>query len=292
MVLSNTAGYSVTCGVSMNSRSLLLSLAIGIVAVLMVSTYTDSVEKQYLQMYGAAQPVVVAKVDIEELDLIDDSKVTIINVPEKFRMPGYLKRVEEVYNTIATVPIKAGEQITLPRITQPGSRTGLSSQISVGKRAYSLNITDGQAVGKLIKPGDRVDILALISYAPGQLEKMQVKTVLQDILVLSTGYNVTNALPAIGFKREQDEIKKMNLNTYTDYNTVTFELDPIQVQKIVYLINSGSKLNLSLRNNDDKKVESLEVTEIFDVLGEGASEARDYYQKKNGSLNIRNPAGQ
>jgi len=271
----------------MNSRAFSLSLVIALVAVFMMFSYIDSVEKEQLEKYGHPQPVVVAQVDIKELELIDDSKVRIETYPKKFLMPGHLKRIEEVYNTIATVPIRAGEQITAPRVTQPGARTGLAQQISVGKRAYSLNITAGQAVGKLIKPGDRVDIMALISYAPGQLEKMKVKTVLQDVLILSTGYNITNALPAVAIQRDE-EIRKMNLNTYTDYNTVTVELSPTEVQKMIYLINAGSKIHLSLRNNDDKAIEGLASTEIYDVLGEDAAEAKDYYQKKN--LQDRNKA--
>lgn len=264
----------------MNSRAFSLSLVIALVAVFMSYSYIDSVEKEHLEKYGHPQPVVVAQIDIKELELIDDTKVKIETYPKKFLMPGHLKRIEEVYNTIATVPIKAGEQITAPRVTQPGARTGLAQQISVGKRAYSLNITAGQAVGKLIKPGDRVDIMALIAYAPGQLEKMKVKTVLQDVLILSTGYNITNALPAVVLQRDE-EIRKMNLNTYTDYNTVTVELSPMEVQKMIYLINAGSKIHLSLRNNDDKTIEGLTSTEIYDVLGEDAAEAKDYYQKKS-----------
>lgn len=268
----------------MNSRAFSLSLVIAILAVFMTYSYIESVEKQYLETYGNAKPVVVAKEDIKELELIDDSKVQVINVPEKFRMPGHLKRIEEIYNTIATVPIKAGEQITAPRVTQPGARTGLAGQIALGKRAYALTVTAGQAVSKLIKPGDRIDVLALISYAPGQLEKMKVKTVLQDVLILSTGYNITNALPLVAVARDE-EIRKLNLNTYTDYNTVTLELTPADVQKLIYLINAGSRIHLSLRNNDDKAIQALSATQIYDVLGEDATEAREFYQKASQDRN-------
>jgi pilus assembly protein CpaB len=275
----------------MNSRAFTLSLVIAAIAVFMTYSYIDSMEKNYLEQYGNPQPVVIAKVDIGELELIDDTKVQIINVPEKFRMPGHLKRIEEVYNTIATVPIKANEQITSPRVTQPGARTGLAQQVSVGKRAYAITITEGQAVGKLIKPGDRVDVLALVNYAPGQIEKMQVRTVLQDALVLSTGYNVTNSLPVVGIQRD-DEVRKMNLNTFTNYNTVTLELEPIQVQKLVFLSSTSSRLQLSLRNNDDKQIQNLGFTEIFDVLGEDAAAAKEYYQRKNQAQPDRNRASQ
>jgi pilus assembly protein CpaB len=270
----------------MNSRAFTLSLIIAGIAMFMVYSYIDSTEAEFVKKYGNPQPVVVAKVDIKELELIDDTKVQVVNVPEKFRMPGHIKKVEEIYNTIATVPIQAGEQITKPRVTHPGARTGLANQISVGKRAYAVNVTSNQAASKLIKPGDRVDLISLVNYAPGQLDKIKVKTVLQDVLVLSTGFNITNALPMVAIERDQ-ELKKLNLNTYTDYNTVTLELTPAEIQQLIFLTTSGATIHLSLRNNDDKSIERLPATELFDVLGEDAVEAKEYYQQKTGGQRQR-----
>jgi pilus assembly protein CpaB len=270
----------------MNSRAFTLSIIIAGIAMFMAWSYMETKESEFVQKYGNTLPVVVAKVDIDELELIDDSKVQTINVPEKFRMPGHIKTMEEVYNTIATVPIKAGEQITKPRLTHPGTRTGLSTQVSIGKRGYAVNVTASSAVGKLIKPGDRVDVLARISYAPGQLDKMKVKTVLQDILVLSTGVSITNSLPMVAVERDND-VRKMKLNTYTDFNTVSLELSPYEVQKMIFLVDSGSRIYLSLRNNDDKKVERLPSTMLYDVLGEDAVEAKRYYQNRERRENAR-----
>ncbi len=263
----------------MNSRAFTLSVLIAGIAMFMAWSYIDSEESALIKKYGNSQPVVVAKQDIRELELIDDTKVQVITVPQKFIQPGHIKRIEEIYNTIAATPIKKGEQITKPRVTQPGSRTGLANQVSVGKRAYAINVSDSQAVGKLIKPGDRIDILSVINYAPGQLEKLKVKTVLQDVLVLSTGLKVTNELP-LAYVERNEELRRLNLNRHTDYNTVTVELSPAEVQRMIYIVNAGSRIHLSLRNNDDKTIERLPSTHLFDVLGEDQMEARKYYKQK------------
>ena len=60
----------------------------------------------------------------------------------------------------------------------------MARQVSVGKRAIAIAVNENMAVSKLLKPGDRVDILAAIDYAAGQKDKYKIKTVLQDILVL------------------------------------------------------------------------------------------------------------
>jgi len=263
---------------------------LALLAVAMIYSYIESRETELQSDYGNQTPVVVAKEDIKELEIIDDRKVHLVNVPSKFQMPGHFKRVEDLYNTIAAVPIKKGEQITVPRVTYPGSQSGLSRQISIGKRAFALQVTENQAVSRLLKPGDRVDILALVDYASGKKEKLKVKTVLQDVLILSTGLFVTNSVPIVNVKGES-ESRQLKLNNYTNFNTVTLELTPFEVQKMVFLVSAGNGIYLSLRNNDDKTIERISATRLYDVLGEDAAEAKTYFAEQMARENRRTGAG-
>ena len=265
----------------MQTRSFSLALIIAVIAMLMVQTYIDDEKSKLIGLYGKQGPVLVAKVDIDELELIDDSKVYTKNIPEKFQSPGHFKSEKEVKNTIATVPIKKGEQITKPRVTYPGAKTGLSRQVALGKRAMAISISENQAVGHLIKPGDRVDILVPVDYASGRKDIQKLTTILQDVLVLSTGFNMTNSIPMIGLKTES-EIRKLNLNTVNKYNTITLELTPFQAQKLAFMLTySGFRPIMSLRNNNDKEILSIKPTRLFDVLGkEEASDAKSYFEEK------------
>jgi pilus assembly protein CpaB len=274
----------------MNSKAFTTSLILAGLAVMMVLSYISSRETELISEYGNATPVVVAKEDIKELEVIDDRKVQLINIPSKFQMPGHFKSVEELYNTIAAVPIKAGEQITAPRVTYPGAQSGLSRQISIGKRALSIQVTEGQSVSRLLKPGDRVDVLALVDYAAGKKEKIKVKTVLQDVLILSTGLFVTNSIPLVNLKSENDT-RQVKLNNYTNYNTVTLELTPFEVQNMVFIMSAGNGIYLSLRNNDDKNIERIVATRLYDVLGEEAAEAKAYFAEQAEQSNRRGAAG-
>jgi pilus assembly protein CpaB len=263
----------------MNTRAFTTSLILAGLAVMLVLSYISSRETELISEYGQSTPVVVAAEDIKELEVIDDRKVKLINIPASFQMPGHFKSVEELYNTIAAVPIKKGEQITSPRVTYPGAQSGLSRQISIGKRALSIQVTEGQAVSRLLKPGDRVDVLALVDYAAGKKEKLKVKTVLQDVLVLSTGLYVTNSIPLVDMK-SGTESRQVKLNSYTNYNTVTLELTPFEVQTMVFMMSAGNGIYLSLRNNDDKTIERIKATRLFDVLGEDAAEAKTYFAEQ------------
>ena len=275
----------------MNTKAFTTSLILAVLAAMMVFSYISSRETELISEYGDSTPVVIAKEDIKELEIIDDRKVQLKNIPKSFQMPGHFKSVEELYNTIAAVPIRAGEQITAPRVTYPGSQSGLSRQISIGKRALSIQVTEGQSVSRLLKPGDRVDVLALVDYAAGKKEKLKVKTVLQDVLILSTGLYVTNSIPIVNIKSSESDARQMKLNNYTNYNTITLELTPFQVQNMVFMMSAGNGIYLSLRNNDDKNIERITATRLFDVLGEDAAEAKTYFAEQAAQNTRRGAAG-
>jgi pilus assembly protein CpaB len=274
----------------MNSRAFSLSVVIALIAVFMGYSYLEGREAEFIKAYENPSPVVLAKEDIKELEIIDDRKLKVENIPSKFQMPGHFKKMEELYNTIAAVPIKAGEQITKPRITYPGAQSGLARQISLGKRAMSVQVNEISAVNKLIKPGDRVDVLAMIDFAGGKKDKTKVKTVLQDVLVLATGLYVTNSIPVVNVNSGNDT-REVKLNSYTNYNALTLELTPFEVQKMFYLIAQGTPLHYTLRNNDDKTIERISGTKLFDVLGEDAPEAKAFFAEQLAREKLRAGGG-
>jgi len=265
-----------------NTRAFTLALIIAGLAVFMVYTYIEDEKSALFSKYGTDVTVAIASRDINELELLDDKKVTLITVPKSFAAPGHFNDKKSIENKMATVPIMKGEQITKPRVTNPGAKTGLSGQVSRGRRALAIQITERQAVSKLIKPGDRVDILAPVDITNGRKDMQKTSTVLQDILVLSTGKSITNSLPIYGIKTPR-EIKKMNAQVFSRFNTVTLELTPYQAQKLIWLIAySGVRPWLSLRNNSDKDIVRIKSTDIFDVIDEDErAEAKNYFLQEN-----------
>ena len=274
----------------MNTRAFTLALIIAALAMFMVYTYVEDQKSSIIKTYGTPVSVVVAKKDIQELELIDESKIAIITVPKTFAQPGSFNEIKDLENTVASVPIIKGEQITKTRVTFPGAKTGLARQVSVGKRAFALQVTEKEAVSRLLKPGDRVDIIAGFDISSGIKYMQKTKTVLQDVLVLSTGTSMTNSIPISGVQTPK-VIRVMNLNTYQPYNTITLELDPYQVQKMVYITTfTAYPYYLSLRNNNDKKMIPIRSTDVYDVLGEeDRAEAKQFFSEKykNSSLGGR-----
>jgi pilus assembly protein CpaB len=276
----------------MNRRAFTLSLVIAFISMFMVHSYMEGQKKIYIQKYGNSVTVIQANEDIKAFDIINDRNVVATSVPQAFKSPGSFSKVEEIQNTIALVPILKGEQITKPRVSHPDGTTGLARQVSKDKRAISIRVSDDQAVSKLIKPGDRVDIIFRIDFAGGRKDLSTIKTILQDVLVLSTGLTITNNLPLVGIA-ENERIKIRNLNKFTNYNSVTVEVDPYQAQKIIFQTDvMGAKPYLSLRNNSDKSQVLIKATKLYDILGEESNDARDFFRSQGGPASVPStPAG-
>lgn len=262
----------------MNSRAFLLSLVVASMAVYMAYSYIQGEKAKLVKNHGQLVPVVIAKKNINAFEVIDDTKITIASIPQSYVQKGAFKSAEEVYNTIAATAILQGEQISSPRVTYPGAISGLAYQVTPGKRAMAIRVSEDQAVSRLIKPGDRIDVLALIDYTGGRKDALKVRTIFQDVLVLSTGLYISNSLPLIGLKVDE-EVKKLNLNTYGNFNTITLELDPTQVQKVIFLNALGSQMYLSLRNNEDRSIDVIKPSKIYDVLEEDREELKMFFEK-------------
>lgn len=277
----------------MNNRAFTISFVVAVLAVSMVYSYVSSTEESYRLQYGVETPVVVAKKDIKELEILDETNLTIKTVPASFKQPGTSKSMEEVKGALAIAPIMKEEQITRSKVTQLGARSGLARQVAIGKRAVTVRINEESGVAKLLKPGDRVDVLAKVD-PTGSGNKMQeeVRTLLQDVLVIATGKYVNNTVPGI---LERDPYSPnltpnpTRLSEYTAYPNVTLEVDPFQAQTVVFAAINLGGVYLVLRNNDDNTKEELGRVRMENLLGKDQAAYQNQMAQQPGGAG-RTPA--
>jgi len=267
----------------MNNRALTLSIVMAVFAVFMVQSYVSSIEDEAKKKFGQEVLVVEAKKDIKEMDTVTENVLELKLIPKRFLEPAavYFDKREEDKDTaksiknlagyIAVVPIKKGEMITYNKLTEPSLRTGLSPQVAPGRRAIAVPVNEISGVAKLVKPGDRVDLIAVLDPGGGKENKFS-KIVLQDVVVLSVGRNVTNNVartietdPASGRERVKSLVEDFS------FSSVTLEVDPMQAQTLALVMANGDNvLSLSLRNNDDTDRISLPATTFSDLMGPDA----------------------
>jgi pilus assembly protein CpaB len=270
----------------MNSRAMTLSVIMAGIAVFFVMSSVSSIEEQAKQKFGDEVTVLVAKGDIKEMDTILDTMIEPKSVPKRFVEPAaiafntqvkedsndYAMETKRIIGNVAVVPIKKGEQLSLNKITEPSMRTGLSPQVTPGKRAMSISVGETESVAKLIKPGDRVDVIAVMDFSGGQggRDTKVAKTILQDVVILAVGRNITNNLARrLDMDPNSGKAKVRSLTEYDGYSSVTLELDPGQAQLLAAITGgNGNKLLLTLRNNDDSDRTALGASSARDALSD------------------------
>jgi pilus assembly protein CpaB len=256
-----------------NSRALLISAVIAGVALLMVYSYVSDKEEEIKKRYGEEVVVLTANQDIKPLQNIQPDMLLAVSVPKQFLQPGYIPvdERESLFieaTTIASTSILRGEQITKTKLLFDVLSTGLSTHVSVGKRAVTLPVNDIKAVNRLIKPGNRVDLVASIPVRKENRQEISTFVFLQDVPLLATGDFIQSEIPRdlkvdpVSLEQQVEDLRKQK--TFTN---ITIEVNPEEVNKIVWLLSSNAEIYLSLRNNNDRRIhESIKSISEADLI--------------------------
>ena len=218
------------------TRTLWISVAAAIFAVFLLYSYTQEKSAELTKKFGAKKRVVVAKTEIQEMQTIDETMLQIQERPVEFTEPESISDIEIAVGQVALAPINSGEQILESKIRQPGPGINPSSQVAPTKRGMALPIDKTRGVAKLLKPGDRIDILTAVVEGRGPKKSKKVKTMLQNITVLATGMKIVNELPRL-FEKDGNDYIVNNLREDTDYSTILVEVSPAEAERLVYILS-------------------------------------------------------
>lgn len=251
------------------SKNLWMAVLFAVIAAGLLYSHIQEKNKTISTRYGRKESIVIAKKNINSMNPINDTHIELKEVPVEFISPGAIKDPNEVIGLVALTPFKEGEPILSNKITMPSPLTGLSLQVSPGKRAVTIPIDEMRGLAKLLKPGDRIDIIAAIFVGSGQSKKRIIKTIMQNVPILATGVQIANELPVLYEKdRSGDQVIVKNLTKNISYNTITIEASPIEAQKVIFILNGNPKdLILTLRHPSDTGPIPVVSTTNDSVLG-------------------------
>jgi pilus assembly protein CpaB len=171
------------------SSILLIAFVIAAATSYIVYRLTQSRLAAAAQSKPASIPIVVAVRDLEIGTLIRDVDLTTaewVGTPPK----GALVSKDAVLGRGVVSQIYQGEPILETRLAAAGSGGGLAATIPQGMRACAVRVDDVVGVAGFVLPGMRVDVL-VSGNAPGSTNQgPKVKTLLQNIQVLSAGANI------------------------------------------------------------------------------------------------------
>ncbi len=284
-----------------NSRAIIVSLICFLVSVLLIAGYLRERRAQLTRDFGVEVDVVTAAKYIPEYAIIKPDMLAIKKVFKKFVQPQSVNVTDEVVGKAAYVSFYQGEQITLSKLVTADGKPLLDRQVAKAMRAVTISISPFTGVGKLIRPGNRIDILTAPNYDQNGSLIYEIKTLIQNVLVLATGKHLQNEVPTridkdvLDYLESDFEKQKRkdylgtteNLSTTrpTDnYSHITLQLMPEDAEKILYLTQTfGDRaIYLTLRNSTENNIDPVATTILDDVLGPDSDYGRS--KKKTPSV--------
>lgn len=203
-------------------------------------------------------PVVFTTTDIEPTIEIQESMVEVKNVPKEAAPDTGFADIGEVVGRVTSWPIPKGAAIGAMQLAPIGTPPGMAVRITDGYRAVAVKIDESVGVAGWIKPGSRVDVVALLSSPDRCTQGSISKTILQNVEVLAVGQEIGTA---------GDTAAAVT-------STVTLLLPPADVPKL-HLAETKGRLRLAMRNPHDTGLNAAKVTTDNDLLSLASTEKRD-----------------
>jgi pilus assembly protein CpaB len=244
-------------------------VVLGLIAVVMVNIYINDMsaeakrkaERELDKMRRNQAVVLVAKQDIPVDTVIQSGMLETSIVPREYVQPQVAASLDNVSDMVTIAPISRGEQISFTKLStssQMVKHRDLASITPVGKRAVGVSAENISDVAGLIKPGDSVDLIAVLSMTKEDKEgkKIAEQTIVpafQNVLILAVGQETdVNARPG----KQKEKI-----------NQITVALSPTEANILAFLQEQG-KIRISLRSSEDSHIEAVESTTWESVLEE------------------------
>jgi pilus assembly protein CpaB len=244
-----------------NRALVFLALAAGLVAAVLVFVALSEGDDGKTATVSEGVPVasvVVASQNISPGTEITADMLRVIEVPQELLITGAYTETTSLVGQKARVAILSGEQVPPGKIGAQGDSDGISYVLPPGTRAVAIQVQDLTAVGGLLLPGNRVDIVGAfrIDDAPGVGEDedlMRVATILQNVEVISVAQEAQEPVPAPS--TEDDGTQELptsgqlpdDVDEQPGASTVTVALDPAQVQALVSAQEVAERVWLTLR---------------------------------------------
>jgi len=215
---------------------------------------------------GAGQPtttrVAAASVDLKRGAVIEAGNLTSVEIAGTLPKGVILDKDKNTLVGRGVIDdIYQGEPILESRVAGAGLGGGLAATIPDGMRAMAVKVDDVVGVAGFATPGMHVDILssvpvaALTNNAPGaQQNNTIVKTILQNIEVLSAGVNI----------QKDAEGKPQSVQV------VNLLVTPDQAE-ILSLPSSGAngaRILLVLRNPMDTETKEVKENSVGNIFGD------------------------
>ncbi len=223
---------------------ILITLVLAALASLLVYAYLNELKKPPVPEEMTAQ--ILAKVKIPEGAKITQDMVESTAIPAKYVSSSAIKELKDALGKYAVTDILPGSVLVSGILASETDIKELPFKIPKGMRAVSVPVDEVTGVAGLVKPGHRVDLIAVVP-DPDDRAKLISITLIQDSLVLAVGPELQ--------KREGVQ----------PASTVTLAVTPEEAQLETLAERTGS-VKLSVRPTGEAGKQTLPSADVNRLL--------------------------
>ena len=234
---------------------IMIALGCGLVASIGIS---QVLERAPIGAVGQTVEVFVARSDIDSNSKLTAETVRLEKWPVGKVPESAITKLEELEGRFTAHRMYGGELILKKKLLD--SSTGDAQRIPKGFRVATVKVQVAEAGGGLVRPGDRVDIIAFLR-RNGEIPQTMTKTILRNVRVF--------AVNAETERRLDDGGKTVRVKT------LSLLVKTAQVESLTLAAELG-RLRMSLRRPDDDTDDGAsDDADIGAILASHAQSATD-----------------
>lgn len=173
---------------------LVIGLGVGLIAIKLV---VDVVQRaKGSNTAGDAIPVVMVKSEIPVGTAIMPEMLTVAKASKGALPTRYFDSVEKLAGRVASYTMLPGIVLQPNMLAPEGTGPGLGVKIPEGYRAVAVKVDEFSSVGGFLKPGSRVDVIAVLNVKKGRRSETITKIILQNIEVAAVGQQLDDQTEA------------------------------------------------------------------------------------------------
>ncbi len=243
----------------MEKKGMLVPMVLAIAAAAIYWWVLTSKERE---LAAANEPatVLVAKYDlpartIMNVDLVETRVIPKMYIEQDAYEVKSQSDIKLVSNLVTAVRIPKGNQITQSGLVSLSPEAGLSVKVPPGYRGCVLPLENDLL--RLIKPGDRVDILVSFDAVLGDNRKEKVTaTILQNVLVLGVGTNLGQGLS--GSQAKAKAAAEAADAAFSEKAALSLALNPNEAQYLALSAKQG-QVDVVVRGLGDVELHPMEI---------------------------------
>ena len=236
---------------SSNRKALVVSVAVAIAGFVLLAMYMRQFQRE--ARGGDLVNLLAMRKDVSAQQPLDERSLVVRTLPETYVEERHVlaSDLSRVLGVRAGNDLKANQWLLwTDLVAAERDRSSLSSRVPKGMRAIAVEQSGRRALGELLLPGDRVDVL-LTKAKPDQESSIVTVPLLQNVLVLAVG-NSTRAI--------YEAAPPANVSS-------VILLVTVEEASLLAQAKRGGELSLILRNENDLEInEGLAETDDSDVL--------------------------